>query len=126
MKLFERMKAEITCILADVDRVAIRADGWTVENGLGLFGIIVLWIDARWMYRELVLVVHKLCGMHEGESMAEILAEVLEEYGLDTKLCAVTTDNASSNKRSMAILGRRLHGGSIGSVLGDTFHASQT
>ncbi|XP_078434996.1 putative transcriptional regulator tpeD [Wolffia australiana] len=114
MKLFERMKAEIIHILADVDRVAITVDGWTAENGCGLLGITVHWIDARWTYRELVLAVRELCEMHDGEFMAEILAEVLEEYGLDTKVCAVTTDNASSNKRMMAILGRRMRGMSTG------------
>ncbi|XP_078447635.1 putative transcriptional regulator tpeD [Wolffia australiana] len=108
------MKAKIIRILEDINRVAITVDGWTTENGCGLLGVTVHWIDARWTYRELVLAVRELYEMHDAESMAEILAKVLEEYGLDTKLCAITTDNASSNKRMMAILGRRVCGRSTG------------
>ncbi|XP_078440854.1 putative transcriptional regulator tpeD [Wolffia australiana] len=107
------MNGEIIHTLADVDRVAVRADGWMVENGCRLLDITVHWIDARLTPCELVLAVHELCGKHGRESMAEILVKVLEEYALDSKLCAVTTDNTSSNKRMMAILGRRLCGRSI-------------
>ncbi|XP_078436643.1 putative transcriptional regulator tpeD [Wolffia australiana] len=108
------MKAEIIRILADADRVAITADAQTTENGCRLLGITIIWTDARWTYRELVLGIRELCGMHDDESMAQVVAEVLEEYGLDTMLRVVTSDNASSNKRMMAILGRRLRGRNTG------------
>lgn len=90
MKLFERMKADIIHTLSNVDRVSVTTDAWTAENGCGLLGVTVHWIDDRWTYRESVLAVRELCGKHDGASMAEILVDVLEEFGLDSK---VNNDN---------------------------------
>ena len=58
----------------------------TIENGCDLLGVTMHWIDATWEYRECVLAVRELVGMHDGESMASILLEIIEEFKLQAKV----------------------------------------
>ena len=47
---------------------------------------VACWIDAAWEYRECVLAVRELSGKHDGESMASILLEIIEEFKLQAKV----------------------------------------
>ncbi|XP_078430675.1 putative transcriptional regulator tpeD [Wolffia australiana] len=48
------------------------------------------------------LTVDAWTGSHCGTNLAKLVVEVAYEYGIESKLCAITTDNASNNKTMMA------------------------
>ena len=86
MKMYQKMKETIATGFTSVHHVMLTADAWTAENGCGLLGVTAHWIDASWEYRECVLAVRELAGKHDGESMAYILLEIIEEFKLQAKV----------------------------------------
>ena len=47
-------------------------------------------------------------GSHTGECLNTVMLEVLAEFNLSAKVCAITTDNASNNSTMITILEREL------------------
>ena len=86
IKMHQRMKETIATGFTSVHHLTLTADVWTSENGCGLLGVTAHWIDAAWEYRECVLAVQELSGKHDGESMASILLEIIEEFKLQAKV----------------------------------------
>ena len=86
IKMHQRTKETITTGFTLVHHVMLTADAWTAENGCGVLGVIAHWINATWVYRECVLAVRELTGNHDGESMASILLEIVEEFKLPAKV----------------------------------------
>ena len=80
------MKESIAKGFTSVDHVTLTADAWISENGCGLLGVTVHWIDATWEYRECVVEIRELVGKHDGESMAYILLEIINEFKLQAKV----------------------------------------
>ncbi|XP_078438608.1 putative transcriptional regulator tpeD [Wolffia australiana] len=102
------MKEDVRKLWESVDRVYLTVDAWTAENDTGLLGITVHWVDDKWVYRERVLAIREIVDMHDGENMAAIVLQVLDEFGLRPKVYAVTTDNAAANKRMLALMVRKI------------------
>ncbi|XP_078436367.1 putative transcriptional regulator tpeD [Wolffia australiana] len=65
-------------------RVSLTVDAWTAENGTGLLGITIHWVDDTWTYRERVLAIREIV------------------------VYAVTTDNATTNTRMLAFDGKKV------------------
>ena len=86
IKMHQRMKETIATGFTSVHHLTLTANAWTAENGCGLLGVTAHWIDAAWEYRECVLAVRELSGKHDGESMASILLEIIEEFKLQGKV----------------------------------------
>ena len=86
IKIHQRMKETIATGFTSVHHVTLTADARTAENGCGLLGVTTHWIDAALEYRECVLAVRELVGKHDGESMASILVEIIEEFKLQAKV----------------------------------------
>ena len=55
IKMHQRMKETIAKGFTSVHYVMLTADVWTAENGCGLLGVTVHWIDATWEFGECVL-----------------------------------------------------------------------
>ncbi|XP_078446589.1 putative transcriptional regulator tpeD [Wolffia australiana] len=79
------MKDDVRKLWETVDRVSLTVDAWTAENGTGLLGITVHWVDDKWAYREWVLAIREIVGKHDGENMATIVIQALDEFGLRSK-----------------------------------------
>ena len=60
---------------------------------------------------ECVLGIRQLEGSHTRECLSIALLEVLPEFNLSAKVCAITTDNASNNSTMMTILEGELRPG---------------
>ena len=86
IKLHQRMKEMIATGFTLVHHVTLTTYAWTTENGCGLLGVTGHWIDAAWEYCEYVLAVRELARKHDGESMASILLEIIEEFKLQAKV----------------------------------------
>jgi hypothetical protein len=55
-------------------------------------------IDADWVYREVLLGFKPLHGVYTGSNMSSVLLETLMEYKIQDRVFGLTTDNASNNK----------------------------
>ncbi|XP_078442936.1 putative transcriptional regulator tpeD [Wolffia australiana] len=51
------MKVGVRKLWETVARVSLTVDAWTAENGIGLLGITVHWVDETWTYKERVYAV---------------------------------------------------------------------
>ncbi|XP_078448328.1 putative transcriptional regulator tpeD isoform X2 [Wolffia australiana] len=108
IQMHGQMKLGVRKLWETVAQVSLIVDAWTAENGTGLLGITVHWVDETWTYRERVLAIREIVGKHDGENMASIVLQALDEFCLQTKVYAVTTDNATANKKMLALMARKL------------------
>ena len=60
-------------------------------------GVTIHFIDENFRLQQELLGFVPLTGHHTGEYMAEVVYDLLEEYGIKEKLFCITTDNASNN-----------------------------
>ncbi|XP_078442940.1 putative transcriptional regulator tpeD [Wolffia australiana] len=102
------MKDNVRMLWESVDLISLTVDAWTAENGTGLLGSTIHWVDNKWAYREQVLAIREFVRKHDGENMAAIVIQELDEFGLRSKVYVVTTDNAGGNKRMMALMARKI------------------
>ena len=65
-------------------------------------------MDTEWKMCECVLSIRQLVGSHIGECLSIVVLEVLAEFNLSAKVCAITTDNVLNNSTMMTILEREL------------------
>ena len=77
--------------------IPIIADPLCHVTMLTCVGITGHWIDANFTLQQELLGFVPLSGSHTGEYMAEIVYDILEEFGIKEKFFCVTTDNASNN-----------------------------
>ena len=91
-----------------INRLAITLDCWTSDNRISFISLTVHWADTEWKICECVLGIRQLEGSHTGECLSSAVLEVLAEFNLSAKVCAITTDNASNNSTIMTILEREL------------------
>ena len=102
--LYAELKTIICERLESVDRLAITLDCWTSDNRISFIGLTVHWVDTEWKLCECVLGIRQLEGSHTGECFSAIVLEVLAEFNLSAKVCAITMDNASNDSTMMTIL----------------------
>ena len=51
------MKETIAKVFTTIHHVALTTNAWITENGFGLLGVTLHWIDATWEYQECVLAI---------------------------------------------------------------------
>jgi hypothetical protein len=78
--------------------IALSLDVWTSKNQLPIFGIIGHWLTEDFKYKERILDFTELHGVHSGENLAAAVEALLVELHLESKLIAITGDNASNNE----------------------------
>ena len=54
-------------------------------------------IDTDWQYQEVLLGFEPLHGSHTGAYLSKVLQDVLQQHNIETRVFAITTDNASNN-----------------------------
>jgi hypothetical protein len=60
-------------------------------------GVTIHFIDEKFRLQQELLGFVPLSGSHTGEYMADVVYDLLDEYGIKEKLFCITTDNASNN-----------------------------
>ncbi|CAI7815082.1 unnamed protein product [Closterium sp. NIES-54] len=77
-------------------KVSITIDMWTAPNKAWLV-VTGHWIDKNFQLRTMVLEFREMLGRHEGREMAQVVEEMVVQWGLEGRCLGFTTDNASSN-----------------------------
>ncbi|OQD94157.1 hypothetical protein PENVUL_c153G05266, partial [Penicillium vulpinum] len=55
-------------------------------------------IDADWVYREVLLAFKPLSGSHSGTDLSKVVEQTLTQHAIKDRIFGLTTDNASNNK----------------------------
>lgn len=78
-------------------KIHISLDIWTSPNNLPVLGIVAHYINEEGTLEHSVLALREIQGGHEGENTAPIVLEVLEEWGILSKIGYFQMDNDSKN-----------------------------
>ncbi|XP_078436621.1 putative transcriptional regulator tpeD [Wolffia australiana] len=101
-RVYREVQGKLVEMFANVSSVSLTVDAWTSQNNLALLGITAHWIDNDRKLCELLLGLQQIKGPHSDLNLAMILVEVANHYGIESKICAITTDNAFNNRTMMA------------------------
>jgi len=74
---------------------SLTCDLWTGRDRMGYFGVTCSFIDNNFQLNELVLTIKYLPYPHNGESIAEALNLIIDEWRLTNKVFTITTDNTA-------------------------------
>lgn len=85
-------------MLPEGARISVALDCWTSPFGQAFMAITGYFIDADWVYREVLLGFKPLHGTHTGVNLSAVLMETLIEHEIQERIFELTTDNASNNK----------------------------
>jgi BED zinc finger len=80
-----------------LSRIHFTVDLWSSPNSLALIGIIAHFIAENGVLRQSVLALRELIGTHSGENQASVVMNVVDDYGIASKVGYFMMDNAKSN-----------------------------
>ena len=91
-----------------ISKVDISCDLWTSPNGYAMCGVAAHFIGHQGYVQSVLLAMRRLTGAHGGEQIAEVLVDVITDFGVVKKLGCYIGDNADSNdtawKATLAVL----------------------
>lgn len=94
--MYESTKNKVKEELAGALYCALTSDIWTSRQALGYITVTCHFIDSSWKLRSMVLSTSHLTNDHTAENIADVLQSIAEEWGIDNKVVAIVTDNASN------------------------------
>jgi hypothetical protein len=80
-----------------LSKIHISCDLWTSPNGYAMCGIAAHFIGHQGHVQTVLLALRRMVGAHGGDQIAEIIIEVVTEYGFSKRLGVFVGDNADSN-----------------------------
>ena len=95
-------------MLPEHAKISIALDCWTSPFQQAFMAITGYFIDAEWVYREVLLGFKPLHSSHTGANLSAILMETLTEHGIKDRVFGITTDNASNNETLVKALQQSL------------------
>ena len=95
--MLEQQKQTLQMLPARV-KLSIVLDCWTSPFLQVFLAITGYFIDADWVYREVLLGFKPIHGSHTGANMSDILLHILKDHGIHDRIFGLTTDNAPNNK----------------------------
>ena len=90
----EQIKSRLHSALTDIH---ISCDLWTSPNCLPIFGLVSHYISKDGQLESATLALIDIDGEHSGENLARYLQEVVEDWGISSKLGYIQMDNATNN-----------------------------
>lgn len=97
LRVKERQK-NILRMLPEYTRILIALDCWISPFGQGFIAITGYFIDADWVYREVLLGFKPLHGTHSGVNLSTTVIQTVTQHEIEDRIFGLTTDNASNNK----------------------------
>ncbi|GAU89855.1 hypothetical protein RvY_02357 [Ramazzottius varieornatus] len=93
---YVNIKAALVRLLDKADAVAINIDIWSSKRQRGYLGISVHFIDEKFRLRNFLLACPRFKGAHTADAILNLTVEVIADYGLQSKIFYVGTDNGSN------------------------------
>jgi hypothetical protein len=82
-------------------KIHLRCDLWSSPNSIAILGCIAHYITEDGDLRQKVLSLKNIDGQHTGEVLSESMMEVIEDYGIASKVGYLVIYNASNNDKIM-------------------------
>ena len=102
MRTFDTQKRRIRQVLQSaISRIHFTVDLWTSLNKLGIIGIVAHFIDSNGELVSYCIALREVHGKNSGENQANIVMDVIEDYGIVTQIKYFVSDNADSNDTLM-------------------------
>jgi hypothetical protein len=89
-----QVQVKLQCALS---KVHFTVDLWTSPNSLAILGMIAHYVSEMGVLQQSVVAVKELDGAHSGENQACCVMEVINDYGIASKVGYFVMDNASNN-----------------------------
>ena len=99
-----RVKREIQSALS---KVHFTVDLWTSPNALAILGIVAHYTSESGQLGYSVLALRELDGKHSGPNMADCVMEIINDYGIASKVGYFMMDNADNNGTMVKALSTR-------------------
>jgi hypothetical protein len=104
-KAYEQQLGVVTETLASaITKVSLSFDLWTSGTSVALLGVVAHFINAEGKPTSILLSFPRQQGRHTGTNIADNVACIIAEYGLDRSLGFFITDNASNNATCISTL----------------------
>src|SRR5271163_3806066 len=97
-KEFEIIYSEVKRNFAAIDsKISLTIDYWTSSSMKAFFRVTAHWIS-NWTMHECTIDFADISDIsHMGANLANVLTKIMEDLGVQSKVLAVVTDNASNN-----------------------------
>lgn len=98
MRQFNHEKERVQCrLLSAYTQIHLSLDLWTSPNNLAILGVIATFISDDSVLESFVLALRQVKGEHSGENISKYVMEVIQEWGIASKLGYMQMDNAPNN-----------------------------
>jgi hypothetical protein len=114
-----RIKREVQSALS---KVHFTVDLWTSPNALAILGIIAHYISESSQLEHSVLALRELDGKHSGQNITGCIMQVIDDYGIASKVGYFMMDNADNNDTMMEALSIRTYNQFISHKIGFIAH----
>src|SRR5688500_14741031 len=113
VKQAESLKNELQMeLMQQTSKIHLCLNGWTSTNQYSFIAITAHYINSNWELKEKLLSLQETTD-HSGVGVAEVVKNVLDDYGLQNKLGCITMDNTSANDSMATALGGMLDDNSM-------------
>jgi hypothetical protein len=102
----ERVKREVQSALS---KVHFTVDLWTSPNALAILGMIAHYTSESGQLEHSVLALRELNSKHSGHNIAGCVMQVINDYGVASKVGYFIIDNANNNDTMMEALSTRMY-----------------
>jgi hypothetical protein len=77
---------------------------WKSANHLAILGIVAHYISEDGILQECLLAMKVVNGWHTGENLSQYVLQVIQDYGITSRLGYLQMDNASNNDSLIRVL----------------------
>jgi hypothetical protein len=95
-------------LTTSISPIHIATDLWTSPHRHSLLAVCAQWVDPGGQLQKALLALPECRHSHSGEKQADLILQVIADYGIHSKLGWHTGDNASSNGTCLAEMESRL------------------
>jgi hypothetical protein len=102
---FNRSRGLLKAQLAESkSRIHLSFDIWTSPSSLPILGICSHFLSSELSLKQALLGLKVIEGAHEGETIARVIAGVIEDFEIEPKLGVFVADNATNNDTAIKAL----------------------
>lgn len=94
--LYEKVRAELKCKIKTAPAVCLTTDCWTSNTTTSYISVTCHYIDDDYKLQSNLLDCFVMTEQHTADNLAQELSSVAHEWGIDEKIAACVTDNASN------------------------------
>uniref|UniRef100_A0A3P9C291 HAT C-terminal dimerisation domain-containing protein n=1 Tax=Maylandia zebra TaxID=106582 RepID=A0A3P9C291_9CICH len=99
---YDKMNSNLKATLEEAEFVSTTADIWTVNNK-SFMGVTVHWINSTLQHNKAALACKRIRGSHTYDVIGAEIEEIHSSYGLQGKVVATVTDNASNFAKAFRV-----------------------